>query len=211
MREAFPKKGKAVLVLIHLIKSKPQSLNQQKLNFYSDSCNWTKSEHVGVFTDQARACEGSGAKAPAQWVTHLSCLHKAVLALAGGAGISFSPKVRQVALFGGHFCWADVCFVFHCLVLQVMIFAFGWKSLLLLWRSPGTIIARKPSPQSSDLTRSASALGLRASVHLSAAQLSRLQERFQLHRDSGDWLIWKCAESHHCLETYGYYSLIKGN
>lgn len=74
MREAFPKNGKAVLVLIHLIKSKPQISNQQKLKFYSDSCNWTKSECVRVFTDQARACEGSGVNVPAQWEWHTSAV-----------------------------------------------------------------------------------------------------------------------------------------
>lgn len=74
MREAFPKKGKAVLVLIHLIKTKPRSSNQQKLQFYSDSCNWTKSERVRVFTDQARAGEGSGGNVLAQWELHTSAV-----------------------------------------------------------------------------------------------------------------------------------------
>lgn len=84
---------------------------------------------------------------------------------------------------GGHLCWAGVYLVFHSLHLLGMIFALGWKSLHLLWRSPGTVLAKKPSLQSSDLP--CSALGLRGSVHLCAAQLSRLWERFQLHRDSG--------------------------
>lgn len=62
-------------------------------------------------------------------VTHFRCLHKA-----GEAGIS------KVTLFGGHFCWAFVYLEFHCLDLKVMIFAPGWKSLLLLWRSPGATL-----------------------------------------------------------------------
>lgn len=128
MREAFPKKGKAVVVLIHLIKSKPQSSNQQKLKFYSDSCNWTKSERVRVFTDQARA--GEGRECPgSERITHLSCLHKAELALRAGAGISFHPKVRQVPLFGGHFCWAD--FIWCCIV-----FNYRWDFCFWLKKSP---------------------------------------------------------------------------
>lgn len=201
MREAFPKKGKAVLVLIHLIKSEPRSPNQRKLKFSSDSCNWTKSEHVRVFTDQARACEGSGVNVLARWQ-----LHTSALCTSGRRGWNLCHSQGQVAPFGGHFCSADVYLAFRCLDLQVMSFALGWKSLLLLWRSPGTVIARKSSPQSSDLPHSAPVLGLRGQFTFCSSAFQAVGEV-----PAPQGLIWKCAESHHCLETSGYYSLIKGN
>lgn len=149
VREEFPKKGKAVLVLIHLIKSKPQSSNQRKLKFYSDSCNWTKSGRVRVFTDQAGACEGSGVNVLAQGELHTSavCTRQCWHWQEGLESLPFSPKVRQLAPLGGHFCWAGDYLVFHWLDLQVMIFALGWKGLLLLWRSPGTLLPENQVPR----------------------------------------------------------------
>lgn len=141
-------------------------------------------------------------------VTHFSCLHWQE----GLESLSVPRSGKWLCLGATS---AEILFTWCFIVLT-----YRWWFLLLVEKDscccggpqgPLFIIARKPSPQSSDLPRSAPALGLRVSVHLSAAQLSRLWERFQLHRDSGDWLIWKCAESHHGQETYGYYSLIKGN
>lgn len=127
----------------------------------------------------------------------------AVCTVPGGAEISVSPKGRQ-----GDTC-ADVYLVFHSLHLQGMIFALGWKSLLLLWRSPGTVLAK--THKSPELRSPLFCLCLWTQGVSSPLCSSAFQAVGEVPAPQGQWLIWKCAESHHCLETYGYYSLIKGN
>lgn len=178
-------------MLIHLIKSQPRSSNQQKLQFYSTSCNWRKSEHVRVFTDQAGAWEGSALCPGSGRIAHLRGLKFLSVLRAGRGtlvlswclfGVSFS------SLTGDDFCsWLKK----SPLAVEVPRDCSCQKTKSPELRSP--LFCPWPQGVSSPLCSSA------------------FQAVGEVPAPQGQWLIWKCAESHHCLETYGYYSLIKGN